>query len=92
MILVIRMKVKLGKKYLYPDQLSPEMLEYADKRINAHRKAWEYPDQGLGKPVAIWWNKKKVFCVEYITPDGYKHWFHYQWTGGNWQFDGFEWF
>lgn len=85
------MKVRIGKKYLYPDQLSPEMQEYADKRIAAHRKAWEYPDEGLGSPVAVWWDKKKIFCVEYVLPDGTKHWFHYQWTGGSWQYDGFEW-
>lgn len=85
------MKVKLNHKYIYPDQLSPEMKEYADKRINAHRKAWEYPDINLGKPTCIWFDKDKILCIEYITPDNYKHWFHYQYTGSSLIYNGFEW-
>lgn len=83
--------IKCGQKLIYPDMLSPETKDYADKIIAAHRKAWEYPDQGLGKPTCVWWDKNGYFCIEYITPDGFKHWFHYEWTKRSWQFDGLEW-
>lgn len=82
--------IKLDHKYSY-DSLAPDMKAYADKRIKAHRAAWEDPDNGLGKPLAVWWDSDKNFCAEYMTPDGFKHWFHYKFTGGSHQFDGFEW-
>ena len=87
------MKVKLNHKYIYPDMLSPEMLDIVDNAINGHRKAWEYPEIGLGKPVCVWFDNNKYLCIEYITPDNYKHWYHYRFHDGGdfWQSDGWEW-
>lgn len=83
--------IKCGTKLIYPDQLGPETKAYADRVIAAHRKAYEHPDWGLGKPVTVWWDENGFFCVEYILSDGTKHWYHYEWTRRSKQFDGLEW-
>lgn len=86
------MKVKINHKYSYPDDVPGELKEYADRAVTGHRKAWEFPDTGLGKPVEVWVDADHLLCIGYITPDGTNHWYHYKHHSGydHWQTDGWE--
>lgn len=69
-----------------------ELQHYASRAVAGHRKAWEFPDQGLGKPVTVWVDDDRRMCIGYVTPDGTDHWYHYRLHGSSefWQTDGWE--